>query len=405
MLQKQNRILAIIFGITVVLLASLNGNIAGQITTLVIGAASFFGYMQVSSKKIHQEMQNQMAILEKDSERLVDEATLKLSSLISYIPSALVYINQQGEFDVMNQRFVDLLGQDVENVYSSSINTELRQLLLDAFLNEKQFIRQMFINDADYQVLSIPIIREERYVGCMLIFQDVTRILEGESMQKRFIADASHELKTPITAIKGMSEILNRDDFNDEKTRDEFTAQIQIEAARLEQIVEDLLLQSRLSAKQVHLEKTTFNLKQFFDGLVYEKRQELHHSNVRVILNCPSDVVIEADHFRLSQVFSNLFNNAINYAKDEEIRIDCHVDRKNCEIKFCDTGKGMDPKILPHVFDRFYRGDEGRDRQNGGSGLGLAISKSIIEAHGGSVEVNSELGKGTCFTINLKQNH
>ncbi len=404
MLQKQNKVQLLIFVGTVLALLGVSNNLFAQILVLVVGFSAMALYMYSSSKSSFQSIKSEMMELEKESSAKVDEATDKLSNLIAYIPSGLVYINQRGEYDVMNQKFKDILGVDVENVYDSKIDGDLRQILLDAFLNEKQFIRQINIKQTDYQVLAVPIIREQRYVGCMLIFQDVTRILEGESMQKRFIADASHELKTPITAIKGMIEILNRDDFNDESVEKEFLSQIQIDANRLEQIVEDLLLQSRLSAKEVHLEKNQFNLKQFFDGLVYEKRLELHKNDIKVIINCPSDIMIEADHFRLSQVFSNLFNNAINYAKEKEIRIDCNVDSKGCKINFCDTGKGIDPDVLPHIFERFYRGDEGRDRNVGGSGLGLAISKSIIEAHDGTIEVSSESDKGTCFTIKLKQN-
>lgn len=405
MLQKQNRILLLIFTGTTLALLGFNNHFVIELLILVAGFGAMAYCMYSSSKETYQSMKSEMMELEKESTAKIDEATDKLANLIAYIPSGLVYINQRGEYDVMNQKFKDILGKDVSNVYSTEIDAELRQILLDAFLNEKQFIRQININQTDYQVLAVPMIRENRYIGCMLIFQDVTRILEGESMQKRFIADASHELKTPITAIKGMIEIINRDDFADEKTRDEFLAQIQIDTSRLEQIVEDLLLQSRLSAKEVHLEKNRFNLKQFFDGLVYEKRLELHKNEIKVIINCPSDVMIEADHFRLSQVFSNLFNNAINYAKEREIRIDCDVDSKRCKIRFCDTGRGIDPAVLPHIFDRFYRGDDGRDRNAGGSGLGLAISKSIIEAHEGTIEVESEVNKGTCFTVKLKQDN
>lgn len=405
MLQKQNRILLLIFTGTTLALLGFNNHFVIELLILVSGFGAMAYCMYSSSKETYQSMKSEMMELEKESTAKIDEATDKLANLIAYIPSGLVYINQRGEYDVMNQKFKDILGKDVANVYSTEIDAELRQILLDAFLNEKQFIRQINIHQTDYQVLAVPMIRENRYIGCMLIFQDVTRILEGESMQKRFIADASHELKTPITAIKGMIEIINRDDFADEKTRDEFLAQIQIDTSRLEQIVEDLLLQSRLSAKEVHLEKNRFNLKQFFDGLVYEKRLELHKNEIKVIINCPSDVMIEADHFRLSQVFSNLFNNAINYAKEREIRIDCDVDSKRCKIRFCDTGRGIDPAVLPHIFDRFYRGDDGRDRNAGGSGLGLAISKSIIEAHEGTIEVESEVNKGTCFTVKLKQDN
>ena len=331
-----------------------------------------------------------------------DDAFDKLKALINAIPSPLVYINQRGDFEVSNQYFDKLIGEKAVNVYDSVIDIHIRQILLDAFLNEKQFVRQLNHEEVDYQVLSIPLVSEDnRYNGCMLIFQDVTRVVDGEKMQKRFIADASHELRTPITSIKGMIEILNREDFDDPETAKEFHEQIEKENNRLQKIVDDLLLQSRLRSNQVYLEKTHFNLKQFFDGLIHERRQELHQANIRVILNCPSNLELDADQFRLSQVFLNLFNNAINYAKDGEIRINCSEKNNRIKIDFKDNGEGINPEILPHIFERFFRGNPARGRQNGSSGLGLAISKSIIESHDGTIDVTSEPKKGTCFTIIL----
>ncbi|WP_236261708.1 sensor histidine kinase [Erysipelothrix anatis] len=338
----------------------------------------------------------------KEAHYRADDATDKLVKLINAIPSPLVYINQRGDFEVSNQYFDQMLVSQAQNVYDVNIDSPIRQTLLDAFLNEQQFVRQFSYKDIDYQVLSIPLLTEtRRYHGCMLIFQDVTRVVEGEKMQKRFIADASHELRTPITSIKGMVEIMTRPDFDDDQTRTEFLDQTKKEVERLDRIVEDLLLQSRLRANQVYLEKTHFNLKQFFEGLIYDRRQALHQHNIEVQLNCPSDLEIFADQFRISQVFLNLFNNAINYAHGGCIRIVCTAEGRRVKIDFSDDGDGISENLLPHIFERFYRGENSRTRDTGGSGLGLAISKSIIEAHRGQLSVASQKGKGTTFTINI----
>lgn len=401
MLQKQNKFIVAVFILLAWLILGVTSSIQIQalilITGLILVLLLNFFYMKQEAKEIEEKI----ALVEKRSKKKRTETEGKMEQLIATIPSALVYINERGEFDVSNKKFDSILEVEALNVYDSRIETNFRQMLLDAFLNEKQFIRQVTFNEFNYQVLSIPILKRGRYNGCMIIMQDVTRLLDGEKMQKEFIANASHELKTPIASIKGMSEVLNRTDFDDEETKLEFLARIQIEANRLEQIVEDLLLQSKIMENKLYLEKTEFNLKQFFDGLIYEKRRELHAANIDVVLNCPSDVMIVGDHFRLSQVFTNLFNNAINYAKDRSIKIDCDISRRNWIIKFCDTGAGIDKAILPHVFERFYRGDAYRERYSGNTGLGLSISKSIIEAHDGTIVVESELNKGTCFTVKL----
>lgn len=402
MQRKQNNATLVILVLTGLLLILFRNTIVLQILTLLVGVGVLIYLDRMFLTEIRKEVERKTLEAKSKAKSKTDDAKLKLNAIIESIPSILVYINTRGEFDVYNRRFETLLDVDAKNVYDSQIKTPLRQILLDAFLNEKQFIRQEKFGEIDYQVLAIPMMRNNLYAGCMIIMQDVTRLLDGERMQQRFIADASHELKTPISSIKGMIEILNRDDFEDEATLKEFLSQIQIETARLQTIVEDLLLQSKLMADKVHLEKTEFNLRQFFEGLIYEKRRELHQNNIDVTLNCPSDVMIEADHFRLSQVFGNLFNNAINYAKNRSINIDCDISDKSWLIQFSDTGDGIDEAILPHIFERFYRGEESRDRNSGSTGLGLAISKSIIEAHGGSVKVKSAIGEGTNFQIKLK---
>ncbi len=401
MLRKLNNIIVIIFVVLSALILQFGKTFKVEAMILGVGLIAVIAVNHYFVKAHEKELQEKLEEVERKSKKKDTESEDKMAQIIASIPSALVYINQRGEFDVSNKKFNSILNVEALNVYDSRIDTNFRQMLLDAFLNEKQFIRQEVFNDVNYQVLSIPMLKKGRYNGCMIILQDITRLLEGEKMQKQFIANASHELKTPIASIKGMSEVLNRSDFDDEETSKEFLARIQIESARLEQIVEDLLLQSKLMENKLHLEKTEFNLRQFFEGLIYEKRRELHMANIEVILNCPSDVMIVGDHFRLSQVFINLFNNAINYATNESIKIDCNISRKNWNIRFCDTGAGIDESVIPHIFERFYRADAARERYSGSTGLGLAISKAIIEAHGGHIQVESELGKGTCFEVQL----
>ncbi|CAM4197092.1 cell wall metabolism sensor histidine kinase WalK [Erysipelothrix aquatica] len=373
-----------------------------SIVVLIIAAICMLAVNSLKQSDTVHSIRKHAEKEKKEAHYRADDATDKLVKLINAIPSPLVYINQRGDFEVSNQYFDQMLVSQAQNVYDVNIDSPIRQTLLDAFLNEQQFVRQFSYKDIDYQVLSIPLLTEtRRYHGCMLIFQDVTRVVEGEKMQKRFIADASHELRTPITSIKGMVEIMTRPDFDDDQTRTEFLDQTKKEVERLDRIVEDLLLQSRLRANQVYLEKTHFNLKQFFEGLIYDRRQALHQHNIEVQLNCPSDLEIFADQFRMSQVFLNLFNNAINYAHGGCIRIVCTAEGRRVKIDFSDDGDGISENLLPHIFERFYRGEDSRTRDTGGSGLGLAISKSIIEAHRGQLSVTSKKGNGTTFTVNI----
>lgn len=401
MLKKHNQILISLFIVISLLIIRFGNTLQSKVIIFVIGFVVFILLNHLFTKEILAEKDKIVNQIKNNAKKQSKEYEEKMNQIITSIPSALVYINQRGEFDVFNRKFSLILGTNAKNVYDSNMNTDVRQMLLDAFINEKQFIRQEKFNDIDYQVLSVPMMKDNRYNGCMIIMQDITRILEGEKIQSQFLSDTSFILKSPIDSIKRKIEHINSGEEIEEELLLEYFAQIQIETARLEQIVKDLLLKSRITEDQLHLEKTEFNLKQFFDGLIYEKRRQLHRSNIEVVLNCPSDVVIVADHFRLSQVFTNLFNNAINYAKNGSIKIDCNISRREWEIRFCDTGKGIPEDILPNIFKRFYKGDHVEEEFHDNAGLGLAISRKIIEAHDGTIEVESELGKGTCFIVNI----
>ena len=338
------------------------------------------------------------------SDDQIESIDFKLRELIHAIPSPLVYINQKGGFEVQNPSFKSLIKIEPKNVYDISIVSTLRQIMLDAFLNEQQFIRRLKFEGNDYQVYSIPIHSDDRYAGCLLIFQDISSITDAEVMQKRFIADASHELKTPITSIKGMIEILNRPEFNDPIIQEEFLLQTEKEVKRLNKIVDDLLLQSHLKEKQVYLEKREFLLKEWLEELFHALRHDLKQESIQVKLKCSAKQMVYADPSRLRRVLMNLLNNAINYAPGGLIEIACEERHNILEIRIKDTGQGIPKESLPHIFDRFFRSESDRNRSMGGSGLGLAISKSIINAHGGSIEVSSTVAVGSEFIIKLTQN-
>ncbi len=222
-------------------------------------------------------------------------------------------------------------------------------------------------------------------------------------MQKRFISDASHELRTPITSIMGMVEILNRAGFNDLETQKEFLFQIENDVKNLDLIVKDLLLQSKMREKKLYLDKVIFDLEQLFENIIHDLRADLIKAKIKVRLQCEGNITIFADQFRLSQVFINLINNSINYAENGIIDILCESTETQVIITISDNGKGIKEENLPHVFERFYRGESDRRRKVGGSGLGLAISKSIIDAHDGTIEVISKENIGTTFIIKLTQ--
>lgn len=224
--------------------------------------------------------------------------------------------------------------------------------------------------------------------------------MEGERQQKRFIADASHELKTPIASIKGMAEILNRPEFDDIQTQKDFLRQISKEVNRLETVVADLLFISKMSSNKMYLDivknDITAVIRQAYDSV----KSQFDRKGVSFIFT-QQEIFIETDSKQMYQVFSNLLNNAIQYTDSGFVEVNIEESEDKINIMVTDTGTGISESDLPFVFERFYRSASDRSRESGGSGLGLAIVKSIILAHGGQITVSSQMQQGTVFTIEL----
>ena len=202
-------------------------------------------------------------------------------------------------------------------------------------------------------------------------------------MQKRFIADASHELKTPIAVIKGMVEILNREDFDDEETRREFMDQIEQEINRLDILVKDLLQLSRLSLSTVLLEREKTDLCLVIDKAVKSLEKKAEKKGLRIVKEYQNHDLVFCDPLKMSQVVLNLLSNAIKYSDRGTITLKTREEGSWYVLQVRDEGHGIVAEDLEKIFDRFYRVDDDRSRSSGGSGLGLSIVKSIVEAHHG----------------------
>lgn len=326
----------------------------------------------------------------------------QLATLITHIPSPLALVDMQGELVIINDRFNRLMtsAEPVINFQSTGLPVDVRYFIRESYLNELSNYKMIHLDGVDYQALSIPVKYGNRYGGCLIILQDITRVLEGERQQKRFIADASHELKTPIASIKGMSEILNRPEFDDPQTQKDFLRQINKEVNRLETVVADLLFISKMSSSKMYLDivknDITAVIRQAYDSL----KSEFVKKGVSFEFE-DKEVFIETDAKQMYQVFSNLLSNAIQYTDAGIVKVSINTLDEKVYVIISDTGTGISEADLPFVFERFYRSASDRSRDSGGSGLGLAIVKSIVNAHGGKIAVTSQLQMGTTFTIEI----
>ncbi len=241
-------------------------------------------------------------------------------------------------------------------------------------------------------------------LGVVLVFSDVTRLRELEGMRKNFVSNVSHELRTPLTSIQGFAETLLNPAVKDPEEIKKFLQIIQRHAARLGRIIEDILALSRIErdAESNQIELKMDFIKPTLVNAIELCQLKAEKKKINLSLNCSEDIKTTIDPYLLEQAVVNLIDNAIRYSEENQpVLISAQIHEQEILIRVKDHGPGIGEKHLPRIFERFYRVDKARSRDQGGTGLGLAIVKHISIAHKGRIEVQSQLGHGSEFIIHL----
>lgn len=239
--------------------------------------------------------------------------------------------------------------------------------------------------------------------GVVLVLHDVTELKRLEGLRQEFVANVSHELKTPLSSIKAYTETLLGGALEDGENARRFLDRIDDQTDRLHELILDMLALARIESGKSPLELAEVSLSQVAGASVADNEQQAQSANV-VLINkiAQSDLKVVADQEALRQVFNNLIDNGLKYVRPEgSVTIRCREDSGMAVIEVADTGPGIDPKHHNRLFERFYRVDKARSREVGGTGLGLAIVKHLCEAMGGEIAVESEPGKGSIFRVKL----
>lgn len=380
-----------------------------QLTTylmLLFLAISLYIVEVVYEKQYESEKSIENRELQEEIRSSTKDVHLKnkqLLTIVSSIPFPMLLIDQFGHV-VMHNKISSLCVSDDEPVtyLDNPFVHPVREFIKDAFILEHDMDKIIKINDIEFQAISVPVTAKNKYSGCLVLFQDISKTLEGEKMQKRFIADASHELKTPISVLKGMIEILNREDFDDAQTQKEFLVQMEKEVQRLDVLVKDLLQLSRLSLSKVILERQRCDVCNLLDKAYDSLWKKAQEKQLLIKKDYQTLEYAFCDAKKMLQVILNLLSNAIKYSDQGTITLRTRIEGAFYIIEIADEGCGIAQADIEKIFERFYRVDDARSRKSGGSGLGLPIVKSIMEAHGGSVEVESVYGKGSVFRLKIK---
>ncbi len=246
-------------------------------------------------------------------------------------------------------------------------------------------------------------INEEIYSFALLKQKEIDELKKLEAFRKEFIADVSHELKTPIFAAQGFVHTLLDGAVNDKNVRNRFLKKAAKSLDGLDVLVQDLLTLSQIESGDIKMKFVSVDLFKLCTEVIDQFEEKSEKKDIKVKLVDPDHkMMVHADWQRITQVMTNLISNAINYTPEGgEVTISFDISKKNITTFVKDTGEGIPQAHFSRIFERFYRVDKSRSREKGGTGLGLAIVKHILEGHGSRAEVESEVGKGSTFSFKL----
>jgi two-component system phosphate regulon sensor histidine kinase PhoR len=327
--------------------------------------------------------------------------------------SGLILIDGRGYINLLNRYFKDIFDIEPDEYlsklyYEAIDHKEIISLVEQIFMTEKTVRKQLHlplkIERRHFEVYGAPIIgTREEWKGVVLVFHDITELKKLEQMRKDFVANVSHELKTPMTSIKGFSETLLDGAMEDKEMREYFLNIILKETDRLQSLINDLLDLSNIEQEGFKLNISEVDLKNVIEEVmvIIKGKAEKKEIQIETIIEAEHPVV-EGDFYRIKQIFINLINNAITYTMNQgKIKIECIDLGNKYQVNISDTGVGISKDQIPRIFERFYRVDKARSRHSGGTGLGLAIVKHLVEAHHGKIDVKSEINRGTSFSVLL----
>lgn len=357
-----------------------------------------------------QDLENVLGVMTTElKEKLSEVSTQKnqIETILLHMTDGIIAFNMKGEIILINPaakkslsiRPEDTNFEDIFKKFHLDINME-KIIYLENWTSTEQRIQ---VEDKYMNVFFAPFKNEtERPDGVIAVIQDITEHVRLDTVQREFVADVSHELKTPITSIMGYADTLLEGEY-DKETQDKFLNVIATEARRMAKLVTDLLTLSRYDNNKKQLQKEAFDLgelvKKCQDKLAIEIKKKNHTVNCFVTADVPP---VYADKYDIERVVLNILTNSIKYTKDGgEIKIYVGFVYNDAYIKVFDNGIGIPEEDLNRIFERFYRVDKARTREMGGTGLGLSIAKEILDKNGGSIDIKSVVGEGTEVVVRI----
>ena len=356
------------------------------------------GELAFTLNAMAEDIQNKIREVELQNQQLQNIFQSMVEGII-LVDKSLVIITVNAPIEKM----FGVAGKDIksklllEAIPNNDIAEVINQVLKSGQLLTKELSIVWPVNRT-FQLNASPIFQNKEVTGCLLVMHDVTEIRKLERVRSDFVANVSHELKTPLTSIKGFVETLIEGALEDKENAKHFLQIIQEHTDRLNNLINDLLELSYLESKVIKLESQSFIFKDLVDKVLNGFRVQIQKISLGVNNEILPGISLEADQAKIEQVLTNLVDNAIKFNHEKgSIRIYSQELDGKIKVIIEDSGLGIPAKDIPRIFERFYRVDKARSREMGGTGLGLSIVKHIIELHQGSVGVESTEGLGSKF--------
>ena len=349
----------------------------------------------------------------RDLEERLREGEFSVQTVFGAMLDGLVIVDDRRRVRLMNPEFRRLFGID-QDISGATLLEVIRHASIDQLVTEAIRLREPRRESIqlsrgpsegrELEVSALPLGENSAQVkGAVVLFRDVTKLRQIEEIRRDFVANVSHELRTPLSIFRGYLETLLDDPQQSPGELRRILEIMDRHSDRLNALVEDVLSLARLESPGVQLDLAEVDLAELLHEVMRDWEKRFEAKQLKSHLNFPGNLPhLEADESRLQEVIYNLLDNAVKYSQPGgTVALRAEISGDGVRISVTDQGVGIREADLPRIFERFYRADKARSRELGGTGLGLSIVKHIVQLHGGTVEAQSELGKGTTISVVL----
>ena len=335
-------------------------------------------------------------------------------TILRAMQDGLLVVDKSLRVTLVNQAFRKLFGLPeisleaplLDVVRDATVAWLIEETLRTGKVMQSELIRadSKTNSERDVEISAVPIKDDaDLTTGAVVLFHDITQLKQTDKVRRDFVANVSHELRTPLSILRGYIETLLDNPQTSDKELSRILRVMERHSKRLGLLVDDLLTLAHLESRSAGLQFSAVQLAELFQSVIRDWEKKLAEKQLKVVVDLSPDArTIRADETRLHEVLYNLLDNALKYSRENgEIRLRAVQRGPEIVLSVTDNGIGISKDDLPRIFERFYRADKARSRELGGTGLGLAIVKHIAQLHGGRVEAESELGKGTTIRVIL----